>query len=114
MSPLRRLLGYFSRYRRSLILGALCVVGSSVFSLLKPVIIGSAVDTLSGSFTRGMLVRYGLMLIGAAAVEGIFLYLQRWILIGMSRHIEYDMRNDFYQHLQRLPLDFYQGSAPAI
>jgi ATP-binding cassette subfamily B multidrug efflux pump len=109
MSPLRRLLGYFSRYRRSLILGALCVVGSSVFSLLKPVIIGSAVDTLSGSFTRGMLVRYGLMLIGAAAVEGIFLYLQRWILIGMSRHIEYDMRNDFYQHLQRLPLDFYQG-----
>lgn len=109
MTPLRRLLDYFSRYKRSLILGALCVVGSSVFSLIKPLIIGGAVDTLSGNFTRGLLVRYGLLLIGTAAVEGLFLYLLRWILIGMSRHMEYDMRNDFYQHLQRLPLHYYQG-----
>jgi ATP-binding cassette subfamily B multidrug efflux pump len=109
MTPLRRLLDYFSRYKRSLILGALCVVGSSIFSLIKPVIIGSAVDTLSGNFTRGMLVRYGLLLIATAAVEGLFLYLLRWILIGMSRHMEYDMRNDFYRHLQRLPLHYYQG-----
>jgi ATP-binding cassette subfamily B multidrug efflux pump len=109
MTPLRRLLDYFARYRRSLTLGAVCVIGSAVFSLLKPIIIGSAVDTLSGNFTRGMLIRYGLMLVGAAVVEGMFLYLQRWILIGASRRIEYDMRNDFYGHLQRLPLEFYQG-----
>ncbi|MDP9191639.1 MAG: ABC transporter ATP-binding protein/permease [Acidobacteriota bacterium] len=109
MTPLRRLLGYFARYKRSLALGAACVIGSAAFSLIKPLIIGGAVDTLSGNFTRGTLVRYGLMLIGAAAVEGLFLYLQRWILIGMSRHIEYDMRNDFYQHLQRLPLGYYHG-----
>ncbi|HEU4889370.1 MAG TPA: ABC transporter ATP-binding protein [Thermoanaerobaculia bacterium] len=109
MTPLRRLLDYFARYRRSLSLGAVCVIGSALFSLLKPLIIGSAVDTLSGSFTRGTLVRYGLLLVGAAMLEGVFLYLQRWILIGASRRIEYDMRNDFYGHLQRLPLDFYQG-----
>jgi ATP-binding cassette, subfamily B, multidrug efflux pump len=109
MTPLRRLLDYFSRYRRSLSLGAACVIGSAAFSLLKPLIIGSAVDTLSGSFTRGVLVRYGLLLVGAAGIEGLFLFLQRWILIGTSRRIEYDMRNDFYGHLQRLPLDFYQG-----
>jgi ATP-binding cassette subfamily B multidrug efflux pump len=109
MTPLRRLFNYFSRYRRSLFLGALCVIGSAVFSLLKPLIIGSAVDALSGNFTRGMLVRYGLLLVGAAGVEGLFLFLQRWILIGTSRRIEYDMRNDFYGHLQELPLDFYQG-----
>ncbi|MEA2490765.1 MAG: ATP-binding cassette, subfamily multidrug efflux pump [Acidobacteriota bacterium] len=48
------------------------------------------------------------MLVGAAAVEGVFLYLQRCIIIGVSRHIEYDMRNDFYGHLQSLPLRFYQ------
>ncbi|HEX2060014.1 MAG TPA: ABC transporter ATP-binding protein, partial [Thermoanaerobaculia bacterium] len=41
-------------------------------------------------------------------VEGVFLYLQRWIIIGASRHIEYDMRNDFYAHLQQLPLSYYQ------
>ena len=109
MTPLRRLLNYFARYKRSLTLGALCVAGSALFSLAKPLIIGSAVDTLSGSFTRGQLVRYGLLLIGAAAVEGLFLFLLRWILIGTSRRMEYEMRNDFYQHLQRLPLPYYQG-----
>ena len=109
MTPFRRLVSYFVRYQTRLTIGGLCVVGSAAFSLLKPLIIGSAVNDLtSDGFTRAMLVRYGLMLIGASIVEGIFLYLQRWILIGMSRHIEYDMRNDFYQHLQKLPLSFYQ------
>jgi ATP-binding cassette subfamily B protein len=108
MTPIRRLFHYFGLYRARLIFGALCVVGSAVFSLLKPLIIGNAVNELSQAFSRGVLIRYGLLLIGAAAVEGVFLYAQRWIIIGASRHIEYDMRNDFYQHLQRLPLRFYQ------
>lgn len=109
MTPARRLLDYFARYKRSITLGAMCVVASSLFSLLKPLIIGSAVDTLSAGFTRGQLVRYGLLLIGVAAVEGLFLFLLRRILIGTSRRMEYDMRNDFYQHLQRLPLRYYQS-----
>lgn len=109
MSPARRLLGYFKRYRKRLILGALCVVGSAGFSLLKPLIVGNAVNDLVRGFTRETLVRYGLMLICAAAIEGGFLYLQRSIIIGASRLIEYDLRNDFYQHLQRLSLRFYQG-----
>lgn len=109
MTPFRRLLHYFKLYKRSLLLGAACVVGSAGFSLLKPLIIGDAVNALGGgTFTRASLVRYGLLLIGASAVEGVFLYLHRWIIIGASRRIEYDMRNDFYQHLQRLPLRFYQ------
>ena len=109
MSPLRRLLHYFALYRKRLALGGACVVGSAIFSLLKPLIIGNAVNDLArGGFTREMLVRYGVMLIGASAVEGVFLYLQRSIIIGASRHIEYDMRNDFYAHLQKLPLRFYQ------
>src|SRR5215212_9779278 len=108
MSPRRRLLHYFRRYRRQLLLGALCVVGSAGFSLLKPLIIGNAVDTLAKAVTRGTLVRYALLLVGAAAIEGAFLYAQRWIIIGASRRIEYDMRNDFYAHLQTLPLSYYQ------
>jgi ATP-binding cassette subfamily B multidrug efflux pump len=108
MTPLRRLLHYFYHHRKSLTAGALCVVGSAVFSLAKPLIVGNAVNVLSTSFTRAMLVRYSLLLIGAAAVEGVFLYLQRWIVIGASRHIEYEMRNDFYDHLQKLPLSYYQ------
>ncbi|HKR98273.1 MAG TPA: ABC transporter transmembrane domain-containing protein, partial [Candidatus Dormibacteraeota bacterium] len=108
MNPRRRLLHYLGLYRTPLLLGALCVIGSVAFSLMKPLIVGSAVDTLSKAFTRAQLVRYGLLLIGAAAVEGAFLFLQRRIIIGVSRRIEYDMRNDFYGHLQTLPLSYYQ------
>ncbi|HEX7152851.1 MAG TPA: ABC transporter ATP-binding protein [Thermoanaerobaculia bacterium] len=108
MTPIRRLLHYFALYKKRLLLGAACVVGSAFFSLLKPLIIGNAVNELSTAVTRGTLIRYGLLLIGAAAIEGAFLYAQRWIIIGASRHIEYDMRNDFYGHLQKLPLRFYQ------
>lgn len=108
MTAAARLRRYFVLYRKRLIVGALCVLGSSVFSLLKPLIIGNAVNTLGGTFTQMTLVRYGLLLVGASTMEGIFLYLQRWIIIGVSRLMEYDMRNDFYQHLQKLPIGFYQ------
>ena len=108
MTPARRLLSYFARYKRSLILGFVCVLGSAVFSLAKPLIVGSAVNELVQTVTKSALIRYGLLLIGASAIEGAFLYLQRRILIGTSRELEYDMRNDFYTHLQRLPLRYYQ------
>ena len=109
MTPVRRLLHYFDRYKRSLLIGGACVVGSAVFKLAQPLIVGDAVNTLTRAFTRADLIRYGLLLIGAAAIEGVFLYLQRSIIIGASRHIEYDMRNDFYGHLQKLPVPYYQG-----
>jgi ATP-binding cassette subfamily B protein len=109
MTPVGRLRHYFARYKRPLITGGACVLGSAVFKLAQPLIVGNAVNALAKAFTRADLIRYGLLLIGAAAVEGAFLYLQRWIIIGASRHIEYDMRNDFYGHLQRLPVSYYQG-----
>jgi ATP-binding cassette subfamily B protein len=108
MTPLRRLLHYFDRYKVPLTLGGLCVVGSAAFSLVKPTIVGNAVDVLAKAMSRQALIRYGLLFVGAAAVEGLFLYLQRWIIIGTSRRMEYAMRNDFYAHLQSLPSAFYQ------
>jgi ATP-binding cassette subfamily B protein len=107
MTPVRRLLHYFALRKKPLAWGAISIFGSSGFSLLKPLIIGSAVDALAHGFTRAMLVRYGVMLAGASLVEGAFLYAQRRTIIGASRHMEYDMRNDFYGHLQKLPLRFY-------
>ncbi len=109
MTPLRRLIDYFARYRWSLLAGGLCVLGSAVFSLIKPAIIGRAVDRLSTARASVDFLRYGFAYVAAAAVEGLFLYAQRWIIIGASRRIEYDMRNDFYGHLQSLPLRYYQG-----
>jgi len=108
MSPLRRLFHYFGLHKPALMLGALCVMASAGFSLLKPIIVGSAVNELAKAVTRGALVRYGLLLVGAAVCEGLFLFLQRRIIIGESRRIEYEMRNDFYGHLQSLPVSYYQ------
>src|SRR5688572_8088831 len=108
MTPVRRLLYYFGLYRLRLAAGFACVVGSAGFSLLKPLIVGGAVNQLTRGFTQATLVKYGFMLVGASIVEGIFLFLQRRIVIGASRHIEYDMRKDFYGHLQNLPTKFYQ------
>ncbi|HEY4640176.1 MAG TPA: ABC transporter ATP-binding protein [Thermoanaerobaculia bacterium] len=108
MTPLRRLRYYFDRHKTSLLLGGLCVIGSAVFSLMKPMIVGNAVDELAKAITRGTLIRYALLFVAAAAIEGLFLYLQRSIIIGASRRIEFEMRNDFYAHLQRLPVSYYQ------
>ena len=107
MTPIRRLATYFVRHRKSLALGGLCVIGSAIFSLLKPAIVGGAVDVLSKAITREAMIRYSLMLVGASAIEGMFLYLQRWIIIGASRRIEYEMRNDFFAHLEKMPLRYY-------
>lgn len=107
MTPLRRLVSYLGRHKPSLILGALCVTGSVAFSLIKPLIVGGAVDQIQADLSREVLLRFAALFVGASAIEGAFLFLQRRIIIGASRHIEYDMRGDFYDHLQSLPMGFY-------
>ncbi len=108
MTPIRRLLHYFVLFRNPLLLGGLCVIGSAVFSLFKPLIVGNAVDELSGAFNRETLVRYALLFVGAAIIQGVFLFLQRRIIIGTSRRMEFSMRGDLYEHMQTLPLSYYQ------
>lgn len=108
MTPIRRLLQYFRLFRTPLLLGGLCVLGSAIFSLVKPLIVGNAVDQLSGAFTRETLVRYALLFVGAAVIQGAFLFLQRRIIIGTSRRMEFAMRDDLYRHMQTLPLSYYQ------
>ncbi|MDX1584141.1 MAG: ABC transporter transmembrane domain-containing protein, partial [Thermoanaerobaculia bacterium] len=107
MPPLKRLLSYLRRYRGRLAVGFACLLFSAGFSLAKPMIVGNAVDVLAGDFNREILVRFGLLYVAVAAIQGLFLYFQRIFIIGASRHIEYDLRNDFYGHLQKLPMTFY-------
>lgn len=107
MTALQRLLHYFTLYKRPLALGGLCVLGSSAFSLMKPRIVGNAVDQLVPGFTSDTLLRFVLLYLGVAVIQGVFLYLSRWIIIGTSRRMEYTIRGDFYDHLQSLPLTFY-------
>ena len=107
-SPVRRLLPYFRRHRRTLTLGFGCILATTAIQLLSPWVLKYAVDDLTSGVTRGKLLYYAVVLFAIAMVGGFFRYLMRRVVIGVSRHIEYDLRNDFFQHLQRLPPSFYQ------
>jgi len=108
--PWRRLWPYLARYRRSFALGLLCIVAATAIQLLSPWILKHAIDDLSASVTRGKLLYYAGVLLGVSLVGAVFRYLMRRIIIGVSRHIEYDLRNDFFAHLQRFPLGYYQAN----
>jgi ATP-binding cassette, subfamily B, multidrug efflux pump len=108
VSPVRRLLPYFHRHRRPLILGFGCILATTAIQLLSPWVLKFAVDDLTSGVTRAKLLFYAAVLFGIALVGGVFRFLMRKIVIGVSRHMEYDLRNDFFRHLQRLPPAFYQ------
>src|SRR4029077_11914782 len=78
-------------------------------ALAGPMVLGYAIDDLTRSVTRGKLAGYGVLLLAIGAVGGVFLFLQRRILICASRDIEYEMRNDFFAHLETLPLGYFQS-----
>ncbi len=106
-SDLRRLVRYFRPYRLSLIGGVACILGYVAFNVTVPLIVGRAIDQNWTVVTWGKLTLAALKILGASASGGLFLFLQRRILIGMSRHVEYDLRNDFYAHLVDQPLSFF-------
>ena len=108
VSPHRRLLGYIVRYKQQFVIGLVCVVVTTGIALAAPMVLRYAIDDLTRGVTRAKLLAYGSLLLGIGIVGGFFRFLMRRVLIGASRHIEYDMRNDFYAHLERLPLSYYQ------
>ena len=108
MDDLRKFARYFRPYKKSLIIGIFCILASTIVGLLIPLFVGQAVDDLMAGVTWSKLTRYSLTILGVSLVSGTFLFLQRRILIGMSRHVEYDLRRDFYAHLIDQPLSFFQ------
>jgi ATP-binding cassette, subfamily B, multidrug efflux pump len=109
MTPFRRLLSYALRYRGKFLRGLACVIVTTSVSLVAPKVLGSAIDDLMQGVTVAKLALYGSLLLGIAIVGGVFRFLMRRVLTGVSRDIEYDMRNDFFAHLQKLPLSYFQA-----
>jgi ATP-binding cassette, subfamily B, multidrug efflux pump len=107
MDDLRKFARYFRPYKTSLVVGIICIFASVVLGLLVPVYVGQAVDDLGGGVTWEKVTRYALLILGVSALSGFFLFLQRRVLIGMSRHVEYDLRQDYFEHVQRMPLSFF-------
>ena len=105
---LRPLFPYLRKYRSTFGIGALCVLCNNGVWILFPLVIRRAIDDLNQGVTRHKLLTYSAMLLAVAGVKAIFQYLTRWILIGVSREIEFDLRNDLFTHLERLSYSYYQ------
>jgi ATP-binding cassette subfamily B protein len=108
MKVLRRLLPYLRRYPLQLYSGLGCIAAAVVAGLFSPLIIGRAVDAFVAAASPASLLRYALLLIGVTAVQGVFSFGQRLILVSLSRKIEFDIRGQYFEHLERMPLSFYQ------
>jgi ATP-binding cassette, subfamily B, multidrug efflux pump len=105
---LRPLIPYFKKYRRSYVVGTICVFLTNGIWILFPLVIRRAIDDLHLGITRHKLVTYALLLLGVAGFKAIFQFLTRWIVIGVSREIEFDLRNDLFRHLEGLSYSYYQ------
>ena len=105
---LRPLVPYLKRYRSGLVWGGLCVLFNNGIWILFPQVIGRAVDALRHGVTRHKLLTYSLLIVAIALAKGVFQFLTRWVVIGISRDIEFDLRNDLFAHLERLSYSYYQ------
>lgn len=109
LSPaVSRLLPYVNRYRRAFVIGLVCVMATTTFQLLAPWVLKYAIDDLNQAVTERKLLLYAGLLIGISLLRGLFLFLMRRIIIGASRDIEYDIRNDVFARLEQQPLAYYQ------
>src|SRR6201996_4902054 len=108
LATLRPLFPYLRRYRRDFAWGGLAVVISNAIWIFFPQVIRIAIDDLNQGVTRRKIFLYAGLLVAISAAKGIFLFLTRWIIIGISREIEFDLRNDLFRHLERQPAAYFQ------
>jgi ATP-binding cassette subfamily B multidrug efflux pump len=108
LNKIRPLFPYLKRYWRSLAWGGVAVVAYNVVRVFVPLIVGHAIDDMKHGVTEALIIHHGLRLMLVAALSAIFLYITRQVIIGASREIEYDLRNDLFANLERQAAGFYQ------
>ncbi len=104
---IRPLLPYMRRYRRGFAAGGFFAICSNAIWVLFPQVIRRAVDDMTHHLNYRGIVIYALLLLALAFSKGIFLFLTRWVLIGISRDIEYDIRNDLFRVLERQSASYF-------
>src|SRR5246127_2961098 len=108
LKSLHPLLPYVKRYRWAYAFGSACVLLHNGIWVLFPLVIGKASDDLNKGITRHKLLVYAGLLLAIAVIKGIFQFLTRWVVIGVSRDIEFDLRNDLFEKLEGLSYSYYQ------
>lgn len=117
MKSLKSINKYFVKYKWQLLLGALFVILSSLFSIYQGVIVRNATNEIYKIFENHLPVKssvfiyHGILLLGFALASGFFLFLMRQTLIVMSRYIEFDQKNELYNHFQTLDFKFYKNNS---
>ena len=98
---------YMWRYRRGLALGIGSLLAKDLLAVALPLVIKRAVDLLTRGFQLRIVIELAGVLTALSLLKGVFQYWMRVIIIGISRDIEYDLRNDLFGHLVKLSQDFY-------
>jgi len=116
MKELKHLNKYFKKYWLKLLLGIIITIVARVFSLIMPSYVSKSINTIKDFSTnvldkteaKSLLFEYILIIMGAAVLSGLFTFLMRQTIINVSRYIEYDLKNEVFDHYQILNLEFYK------
>ena len=106
IQQLRPLFPYMKKYRPTLLFGGVCVLLNNGVWILFAQVLSRAINDLNSGVTRHKLVTYSLLLLAIAGTKGTFQFLTRWLLIGVSRDIEFDLRNDLFRYLEGLSYSY--------
>ncbi|HTV14126.1 MAG TPA: ABC transporter ATP-binding protein [Acidobacteriaceae bacterium] len=107
-TKLKPLFPYMRRYWRGYLWGCLCTVAANAVWVQFPRVIGMAADDLTRAVTWHKVFGYAGLILGVTLIHGVLLYYMRWIIIGISRDIEFDLRNDLFAQLEKQPASYYQ------
>ena len=107
MKHLLKLTPYLRKYKRTLLIGLVTVLLSNLFAVFVPLIIGSTIDQLKREPSSWKLLEYAALIISTTFLSGFFTFMTRQTIIVTSRKIEYDLRNDFYGHIQKLSYSYF-------
>lgn len=111
MNNLLTLKKYFIKYKTKLYWGMLFILISNAMTVYLPILLKDSINELQKHTTSAILLKYALLIVGTSLVAGIFRYLIRQTIIVVSRKIEYDIRSNFWEHIQKLPLRYFQNNS---
>ncbi len=107
MRILLRLMGFVKKYWVKLLLAFICLIATTGFSLIVPMVLGQGIDTVLSSGERSSLILAAVIIIGASALRSITAYINRFLTQVVSQQVSYDIRNTLYNHLQRLSFAYH-------
>ncbi|MEW6006429.1 MAG: ABC transporter ATP-binding protein [Stygiobacter sp.] len=102
---------YFGKYKNKIMLGILFIILSNIGGVYIPILLRNSIDELKNNLDFNLVIKNTILVVVTSAVAGVFRFMIRQTIIVVSREIEFDLRQDFWQHIQKLPLRFFQNNS---